>query len=72
MKFEFLNFLIRIDRSPNELWYTFSKDGSKLWYLFDISITEREIDNFCYKGLQIVLLDLHICIADTNSLRDKK
>lgn len=72
MKFKFLNFFVRIDYSPKELWYTTSKDGSTLWYLFDISIIEREIDNFCYKGLQLVLFQLHVCIADINSRRNKK
>ncbi|HEY9656984.1 MAG TPA: hypothetical protein V6C65_00865 [Allocoleopsis sp.] len=65
----FGRFFIDYYTSPNELWWTDLKDGTRQWHLFDISIVEQSSEEGCRKGIQLIVLNLSICIADTKLFR---
>lgn len=66
----FSRFLVDLQISREELWWTDIKDGSRQWHLFDISIIERSFDERSYKGLQLIVLNLSVCIADIRSCKN--
>lgn len=63
-------FIINSEWSKDELWWTDVKDGFRLYHLFAVGVVERTLDDgVTYKGMQIIVLWLALCVALKPSAR---
>jgi len=67
----FNRFSITSSLSLKELWWTDTRTGDRHWHLINISIVDRTFVDGTYRGLQIILLGLSVCIGDRKSLLGK-